>query len=239
MKPLRRIITSAMAAAILCSAAARAEEAPKSTVQLPDDKAKISYAIGMILGRQIKDNGFEIDPQVFLAAVEDVMAGREPALTMQEGREVMTQAQLKKAEVAKAAGEKFLEENAKKDGVNVTASGLQYKVLREGSGTPPGATDEVTVHYQGTLTDGTKFDSSYDRGEPATFALNQVIPGWTEGLQLMKPGAKYELYIPAALGYGEGGMPPRIPPNSVLVFQVELLNVGADKPGEVIVQPGK
>jgi FKBP-type peptidyl-prolyl cis-trans isomerase len=239
MKSVNAMMGFGMAAAMLWCGALRAEEAAKSTVQLPDDKAKISYAIGMILGRQIKDNGFEIDPQVFLGAVEDVMAGREPALTMQEGREVMTQAQLKKAEVAKAAGEKFLEENAKKDGVKVTASGLQYKVLREGSGASPAETDEVTVHYQGTLTDGTKFDSSYDRGEPATFALNQVIPGWTEGLQLMKPGAKYELYIPASLGYGEGGMPPRIPPNSVLVFQVELLSVGAEKPGEVVVQPGK
>jgi FKBP-type peptidyl-prolyl cis-trans isomerase len=124
------------------------------------------------------------------------------------------------------AGEAFLAENASKEGVMVTESGLQYKVITEGSGPKPQATDQVTVHYRGTLLDGTEFDSSYSRGEPATFGLNQVIPGWTEGVQLMNVGSKYEFYIPANLAYGERGAGASIGPNSTLIFEVELISIG-------------
>src|SRR5881394_3707165 len=133
------------------------------------------------------------------------------------------------AEKNKAEGEKFLEENKKKDGVKTTASGLQYKVLTEGSGAAPKETDTVVTNYRGTLIDRTEFDSSYKRGEPATFPVNRVIKGWTEALQLMKPGAKYKLLIPSNLAYGAGGAGQDIGPNSTLIFEVELLSV---KPGE-------
>ena len=126
----------------------------------------------------------------------------------------------------KKAGATFLAENAQKQGVTETKSGLQYQVLSPGKGAKPGPRSEVTVHYKGTLTDGTQFDSSYDRGEPATFALGRVIAGWTEGLQLMGVGAKFRFFIPPDLGYGERGAPPEIPPHSVLIFDVELLKVG-------------
>ena len=130
-----------------------------------------------------------------------------------------------KMSAEKKAGEKFLADNAEKDGVVATNSGLQYQVLSAGDGPQPRASDEVTVHYKGTLTDGTEFDRSYRRGEPATFPLNRVIAGWTEGVQLMKVGAKYRFFIPSDLGYGERGAPPDIPPDSVLIFEVELLKI--------------
>jgi len=130
------------------------------------------------------------------------------------------------ASKVKKEGQTFLAENAKKQGIVTTGSGLQYQVLREGKGAKPGPTDEVTVHYKGTLINGTEFDSSYSRGEPATFPLNRVISGWTEGVQLMKVGAKYRFFIPSEMGYGERGAPPNIPPDSVLIFDVELLRIG-------------
>lgn len=137
----------------------------------------------------------------------------------------MQQEMMKKSAVAKSQSEKFLESNKKNDGVKVTATGLQYKVLAQGSGKTPTPTDRVTVHYTGKLTDGTIFDSSIRRGQPATFRVNQVIPGWTEALQMMKEGDKWTLYIPYSLGYGERGDPPQIPPFSTLIFDVELLKV--------------
>ena len=130
------------------------------------------------------------------------------------------------ASKVKKEGQAFLAENAKKQGIVTTESGLQYQVLREGKGAKPGPTDEVTVHYKGTLINGKEFDSSYGRGEPATFPLNRVISGWTEGVQLMKVGAKYRFFIPSEMGYGERGAPPHIPPDSVLIFEVELLRIG-------------
>jgi len=168
--------------------------------------------------------------------IKDALAGAEPRLTFEERREVMTalteELQKKHAEQAgtagadnRKAGDEFLQANAKKQGVKTTASGLQYKVIKEGKGASPKATDSVTVHYSGTLIDGTEFDSSYKRGEPATFPLNGVIRGWTEGLQLMKEGAKYEFYIPSELAYGERGAGGAIGPNATLVFTVELISV--------------
>ena len=172
----------------------------------------------------------------FAAAVGDIMQGRQPQVSVDEAQTILSnffdnlekEQQAAAAEAGKAAkveGEKFLSENAKKAGVTVTKSGLQYEVLTEGSGRQPKATDTVRCHYHGTLIDGTVFDSSYQRNAPADFGLNQVIPGWTEGVQLMKEGAKYRFYIPYNLAYGEHGAPGAIPPYAALIFDVELIKV--------------
>ncbi len=157
------------------------------------------------------------------------MGGEKLALAFEEAQQVLntffSELEEKAAGAAKADGEKFLEENKKREGVKVTASGLQYEVLEATIGQKPKATDKVKVHYEGTLTDGTVFDSSYRRGEPITFGLNQVIAGWTEGLQLMSVGSKYKLYIPYQLGYGERGAGASIPPYAALIFTVELLGI--------------
>lgn len=197
---------------------------------------KISYALGIGIGRQLSQMGAaDLNIDDFAQAIKDVIAG-DLKLGDAEAQQIVQeffakQEEKQKAEAAekgKAAkqdGEKFLAENGKKKGVITTASGLQYQVLREGNGQSPKATDTVECHYEGTLIDGTKFDSSYDRGQTATFPLNQVIAGWTEGLQLMKEGGKYRFFIPYELGYGERGAGASIPPFSTLVFDVELVSV--------------
>ena len=197
---------------------------------------KISYALGIGIGRQLSQMGAaDLNIDDFAQAIKDVIAG-DLKLGDAEAQQIVQeffakQEEKQKAETAekgKAAkqdGEKFLAENGKKEGVITTASGLQYQVLREGNGQSPKATDTVECHYEGTLIDGTKFDSSYDRGQTATFPLNQVIAGWTEGLQLMKEGGKYRFFIPYELGYGERGAGASIPPFSTLVFDVELVSV--------------
>jgi FKBP-type peptidyl-prolyl cis-trans isomerase len=198
-------------------------------------KTKASYAIGHNIGSEFKENGFELDVDELVTGLKEALAGKESKLKPAELQQVMTafresiQAQQKvKAEAAaqknKAAGEKFLAENAKKEGVKVTESGLQYKVVKEGTGASPKATDKVNVHYHGTLLDGTVFDSSVQREEPVSFPLNQVIKGWTEGLQLMKVGGKTTFYIPSDLAYGESERGPG-GPHSTLVFEVELLDI--------------
>jgi FKBP-type peptidyl-prolyl cis-trans isomerase FklB len=198
---------------------------------LKDQKDKVSYSIGLNVGFNLSKQKVPVNADALSAGVKDALAGK-PQMTETEVRETMTAFEKDMMEKQKAAGEKnaaegakFLEENKKKEGVKTTASGLQYKSLKEGSGPQPKATDTVTVNYRGTLTDGTEFDSSYKRGEPATFPLNGVIKGWTEGLQLMKKGSKYQFVIPAALAYGERSPGAGIPANSVLVFEVELLEV--------------
>ena len=171
----------------------------------------------------------EVNVDDFAQALKDIFAGKEPQVTDQEGQQLVNEFfQNKQAEMAakaKEGGEKFLEENGKKEGVVTLPSGLQYQVLREGNGKKPKATDKVECHYEGTLIDGTKFDSSYDRGQTATFGLNQVIAGWTEGLQLMQEGAKYRFFIPYNLAYGENGAGQSIPPYAALIFDVELVAV--------------
>lgn len=198
---------------------------------------KLSYALGIGIGSQLAGmgaKGLNIDD--FAQAVKDVISGTPLKVDnaeaqslvqafFQEQEEKQRAAAAEAGKVAKAAGESFLAENAKKEGVVVLPSGLQYQVLKEGNGKKPSATDQVKCHYEGTLIDGTIFDSSYQRNEPATFGLNQVITGWTEGVQLMSEGAKYRFFIPYNLAYGERGAGAQIPPFAALVFDVELLKV--------------
>ncbi len=197
---------------------------------------KVSYALGLGIGSQLKDMGAEsLNIDDFAQAIKDALADNKQ-LKDDEAQAIvqqffMEQEQKQRAAAAerfkanKADGEKYLAENAKKDNVHVTSSGLQYEILKEGNGKKPSATDTVVCHYEGTLIDGKMFDSSIKRGEPATFPLNQVIAGWTEGLQLMQEGAKYRFFIPYELGYGERGAGASIPPFSALVFDVELIEV--------------
>lgn len=198
---------------------------------------KLSYALGIGIGSQLAGMGAkELNIDDFAQAIKDVISGSELKVDNAEAQtlvqnffqeqEAKQQAAAAEAgKVAKAAGEAFLAENGKKEGVVTLPSGLQYQVLKEGNGKKPSATDQVVCHYEGTLIDGTVFDSSYKRNQPATFGLNQVIPGWTEGVQLMQEGAKYRFFIPYNLAYGERGAGAQIPPFATLVFDVELIEV--------------
>ena len=191
---------------------------------------KISYAIGLSMGQNLMGSGVTSLEYADLAAgIKDVLEKNQPQISYQEAQQVLgkffSELEAKIAGEAKAAGEAFLAENAKREGVKVTESGLQYEVLEATIGQKPKATDKVRVHYEGTLIDGTVFDSSYKRGESITFALNQVIKGWTEGLQLMSIGSKYKLYLPYQLAYGERGAGANIPPYAALIFTVELLGI--------------
>jgi FKBP-type peptidyl-prolyl cis-trans isomerase len=197
---------------------------------LKDPKQKFSYGLGMSLGTNLKRSGVEpgdVDTDLFLKGMKDA-AGGSPLLTEADARNAIMafQAEAKKtlAGKNKTAADEFLAANKSKEGVVTTASGLQYKVLAAGAGDSPKPTDNVTVHYKGALLDGTEFDSSYKRGQPASFGVSQVIKGWTEALQLMKPGAKWQLFIPPDIAYGENGR-PGIPPNSLLNFEVELISM--------------
>ena len=191
---------------------------------------KISYALGLGIGHQLKNMGIEnFSVEDFAQSIKDVMEDKATAMTSQEAQALLNTyfQEKQKADSQKAIseGKAFLEENAKKEGVVTTKSGLQYEILTEGTGKQPKATDTVRCHYEGSLINGSVFDSSYKRGEPAEFGLSQVIPGWTEGVQLMKEGAKYLFYIPYLLGYGENGAGSSIPPYSTLIFDVELIKV--------------
>ena len=191
---------------------------------------KLSYALGLSMGQNFKGSGVDkINVSDFAAALQAVYAGEKPEMTYDEAKQVVqeyfTNLQARAGEENAKAGRDFLANNAKQEGVVVTESGLQYLVVKEGSGKKPGPNDVVTVHYTGRLIDGTVFDSSVERGEPATFALGQVIAGWVEGLQLMSEGAAYRLFIPSELAYGEHGTGP-IQPNSALIFDVQLIKVG-------------
>jgi FKBP-type peptidyl-prolyl cis-trans isomerase FklB len=198
---------------------------------------KLSYALGLGIGQQLAQMGADnISAEDFAQAINDVLKGNELKVSHREAQAIVQdyfqkqeqKLQAERAEKGKAhkeAGEKYLAENAKKDGIVTLASGLQYQVLKEGNGKKPSVKDTVMCHYEGTLIDGTVFDSSYQRGEPATFPLQQVIAGWTEGLQLMQEGAKYRFFIPYRLAYGEGGAGASIPPFAALIFDVELIQV--------------
>ena len=191
---------------------------------------KISYALGLSMGQNLMGSGVtSLDYADLAAGIKDVLEKNQPQISYQEAQQVLgkffSELEAKIAGEAKAAGEAFLAENAKREGVKVTDSGLQYEVLEATIGQKPKATDKVRVHYEGTLIDGTVFDSSYKRGESITFGLNQVIKGWTEGLQLMSIGSKYKLYLPYQLAYGERGAGANIPPYAALIFTVELLGI--------------
>jgi FKBP-type peptidyl-prolyl cis-trans isomerase len=215
--------------------AAKSQETARAE-QLTSETEKLSYAFGMDIGKSIEEVPTEINRDLFIQGIKDTFDSKETLLSVQEAAEVrqafMTRLKEEKAQefAAMAAenlrkGEQFLAENKTKEGVITTESGLQYQVLTEGDGPVPGESDQVTVHYQGTLIDGTEFDSSYQRGEPITMQINGFIAGWIEALQMMKKGSKYRLFIPSELAYGERGAGPLIQPNSTLIFEVELLDV--------------
>ena len=193
---------------------------------------KLSYALGMVIGHNLKGMGVKnLSQDDFAKAMNDVLTNQTTSLTDQEAQKLVGDFLQKQQEEAtreiREEGERFLAENAKKEGVVVLPSGLQYTVLTEGTGAQPKATDRVKCHYEGTLTNGQVFDSSYRRGEPAVFPLDGVIAGWTEGVQLMKEGAKYRFFIPYNLAYGERGAGQAIPPYAALVFDVELISIEA------------
>jgi FKBP-type peptidyl-prolyl cis-trans isomerase FklB len=203
----------------------------KKKIKLETSQDSVSYAIGTLFGSNLHNYGFDhLNMKVFTRAIEDAIKAQDTVIRPEQANELVQKAvmamQKEKAAKNLAAGKAFLENNKKQPGVVELPSGLQYKILQEGSGTPPKAEDKITAHYKGSLIDGKVFDSSYDRGEPATFGVSDVIEGWKEALQLMKPGAKWQLFIPASLAYGENQMPGSpIEPNSVLIFEVELISV--------------
>ena len=205
-------------------------------VTLKTQKDKVSYSIGMDIGMTLKNQSIDVDPAILARGIRDSLTGQKPLMAEQEISETITtfrkemtakqqEAMKQVAEKNKKEGEAFLAENKKKDGVKTLPSGLQYKVIKAGKGKKPKATDTVTVDYRGTLIDGTEFDSSYNRGTPATFAVNGVIPGWTEALQLMEEGAKWQLFVPSNLAYGERGAGGQIGPNATLIFEVQLISI--------------
>jgi FKBP-type peptidyl-prolyl cis-trans isomerase FklB len=207
---------------------------------MKSEKDKISYIIGMDIGNNFKKQGVEVDPDILARGIKDALSGAKPQLTEQEAKDVMAsfekEMRAKQEAMRKTAGEKnkkegeqFLAANKSKEGVKTLPSGLQYKVIKAGTGKKPQLTDTVTVQYRGTLIDGTEFDSSLRRGQPATFEVNKIIPGWTEALQLMQEGAKWQLFIPPNLAYGERGAGQQIGPNATLIFEVELVSIQAKK----------
>jgi FKBP-type peptidyl-prolyl cis-trans isomerase FklB len=211
-------------------------QAQNEKTQLKDQKQKVSYGIGYNLGQNLMRDNLDLDAKILVKGIMDAMTKQKPQMTEDEIRATLlafqdqlrkdAQAKMEKAAQANVAkGKKFLADNAKKEGVKTTKSGLQYKVVKSGSGKTPKLNDRVTTHYRGTLIDGTEFDSSYKRNQPATFPVNGVISGWTEALQLMKEGDKWQLFIPSDLAYGQRGSGPDIGPNEVLIFDIELLKV--------------
>ena len=215
-------------------------DAPKETATLNTQQEKVSYSIGMDIGSTIQKQALDVDPAFVAMGMKDAFANGTTLLTPEEAKDVLVKWQQemmqkkvadmkKQADENAAKGKAFLEENAKKEGVKTLPSGLQYKIIEEGTGKKPLANDTVTVNYKGTLIDGTEFDSSYARNKPATFPVNGVIKGWTEALQLMNTGAHWMLYIPADLAYGERQAGPTITPNSTLIFDVTLMSINDTK----------
>lgn len=221
---------------VLCAVLVTTPVVAAEKQELKTQKDKVSYVIGLDMGNSLKKNMVDVDTEVLVRGLKDALSGATPLMTEQEMKETIMalqkDLQAKQQEQAKALAEKnkkegeaFLAENKKKRGVITMPSGLQYKILANGKGQSPKATDTVTVNYKGTLVDGTEFDSSYKRGQPATFTVNGVIPGWTEALQLMKEGSKWQLFVPSNLAYGERGAGGAVGPNAVLIFEVELISI--------------
>ena len=229
---MKVLLTAVLSIAMLANQACAGEK----KMELKSEKEKVSYSIGLEIGSSFKKQAMDIDTDALAAGIKDAISANKPLLTENEIKEVMAAFQkgmaAKQAEKMKALGEKnskegdaFLAENKKKEGVKTTASGLQYKVITAGNGPMPKDTDTVSVNYRGTLIDGTEFDSSYKRGEAVSFPVNGVIKGWTEALQLMKVGSKWQLFIPSNIAYGERGAGGQIGPNATLIFEVELLSI--------------
>ncbi|MBL36913.1 MAG: hypothetical protein CMP07_00735 [Xanthomonadales bacterium] len=224
---------------IAATAALASSFALAQTEQLETPEERLSYTIGMDIGQSLAGQDMPLDIDILMQGLRASYLGEETLLTQEEAlaereqfiqrrQQQLAEERGEEARINAEEGEAFLAANADKEGVMVTDSGLQYRVITEGEGASPDADDRVTVHYRGKLINGVEFDSSYARGEPATFGLNQVIPGWTEGVQLMKEGAKYEFFVPSELAYGEQGRPGPIGPNATLIFEVELLEVVAN-----------
>lgn len=241
MKRRTALYTAIIAAGMIAYQFATADDAaankPAATQSFGDQYQTASYGIGYDMGKYVKQNlKLKLDEKALIQGIQDAIAGADSKvspealqtamLALSQELNAAAEAERKVAgDKAGEAGKAYREENAKKEGVKVTASGLQIETIKEGAGASPSATATVKVHYTGTLIDGTKFDSSVDRGQPIEFPLNGVIQGWTEGLQLMKVGGKSRLVIPPEIGYGERGSPPVIPPNATLVFEVELIDI--------------
>lgn len=232
---MKKVLGGVLALCLVMPGSLFAAEADKAA-ELTEFGDKLSYSIGLDIGQSLKTIGDDVKLETVLLGLTDAFTGKDPKLTPEQVQSVQQefaakmqakkQAELLKMQEENAkAGAAYLEENKKKDGVKVTESGLQYEVIKEGDGAMPKASDTVKVDYVGTLVNGTEFDSSVKRGEPAVFGVGQVIPGWTEALQLMKTGSKYKIVIPSDLAYGEKGAPPVIEPNSVLIFEVELHSI--------------
>ncbi len=237
---MKQYLLVGMAATAIVLTACGGEEKQEPSTQLDTLEQKVSYIVGYNMASQAKASNFTIDVDAISLAVSDVAGDKESRLNDEESQAAMTafqtqqqakqqEAMAKAAEENKQEGETYLAENAGKEGVETTESGLQYKVITEGDGATPAAEDQVTVHYTGRLIDGTVFDSSVERGQPATFPVNGVIPGWIEALQLMQVGDKWELTIPSDLAYGPGGTSGPIGPNETLIFEVELLDVASSE----------
>ena len=250
MKRILIVMVGALLCISSCQKAQEQKPAAKKEITKTDLKTeddKISYSIGYSIGSRFKADELQINSEIFQEGIEDGFTGAKQLLNEEEIKNVMMalrkknmakqqaertkqmEERKKQGETNKETGTKFLEENKVKEGVVTLESGLQYKILKTGTGVSPKPTDTVKCHYKGTTIDGKEFDSSYKRGEPATFALNRVIKGWTEGLQLMKEGGKWQFFIPSELAYGEQGSGPNIGPNETLIFEVELLEIEKPK----------
>jgi FKBP-type peptidyl-prolyl cis-trans isomerase FklB len=228
---MKHLLTALVCLGFLVAMASAADKP-----ELRDRNDKTSYSVGYQIGGDFKRQGVELNPEALVRGIQDATGGVKPLMSQEEMKQTLVdlkrrivafqQEELEKmAEKNLSEGEAFRQENGKKEGVATLPSGLQYRIIKQGTGASPKPTDKVTVHYRGTLIDGTEFDSSYARNNPATFQVDRVIRGWTEALQMMKEGSKWQLFLPPGLAYGERGAGAMIPPNSTLIFEVELLSV--------------
>ncbi len=228
---IRKLPTLLLLTVALVACNQQQEEPEVAVTSLDSDKDKYSYGLGMMIGERVLKQYEDVDYDLVLAGMKAQHQDETTLLSLEEAGDAlntyMEKAFAEQSVANRTRGEEFLRANAGKEGVTTTESGLQYKVLTAGDGPKPGATDQVTVHYRGTLIDGTEFDSSYGRGEPTSFALNQVIPGWSEGVQSMSVGSKYQFFIPYDLAYGERGAGGSIGPFEALIFEVELIEIGS------------